>query len=248
MRCVLFEPDDQRAAELTTTLARARVLCDLAGFEGLADLGAALTGLQGVWPRYSAVLVGTLEDPGEAIRSIAEAAGPVPVLAIVDTADELAGACLKSAGAAAVLARPVAGEAIVSCIRTLRRRAMASQAAQASVSAGSLTVHLDGRDPEIAGEALRVSDRELSVLTLLARHMGEPVARESVSTALAGAHGERPMDRMADLYVAKLRQKLSAAMGGTTLISALPDGRFRLGEPLKTRGAVVPSTPTARSA
>jgi len=61
------------------------------------------------------------------------------------------------------------------------------------------------------GRVLRLSLRELEVLTVLARQQGRIVGREDLYTQVWGSK-LRPDDRSVDVYVHKLRTKLAGAL------------------------------------
>ncbi len=61
------------------------------------------------------------------------------------------------------------------------------------------------------GRALRLSRRELALLTALARHQGRVVPRQELYELVWGAE-LRSDDRSVDVYVHKLRTKLAEAL------------------------------------
>ncbi len=66
------------------------------------------------------------------------------------------------------------------------------------------------------GEPLRLTVRELALLTALAERQGRIVSRQELYVAVWG-EPYRKADRSVDVYIGKLRQKLEAA---------IPDRRF----------------------
>lgn len=82
--------------------------------------------------------------------------------------------------------------------------------------AGELEIHLGAGLVLATGRALVLSVREFELLVALARQRGTIVRRDELYRAVWGRE-LRAGDRSVDVYVSKLRDKLSAAM---------PDRRF----------------------
>lgn len=82
---------------------------------------------------------------------------------------------------------------------------------------GPLTVMPDERMARANGRTLVLSDRELRLLTELARKPDRIVSREQLFDLVWGRE-LRPGDRSIDVYVRKLRVKLQAALPGWSCI------------------------------
>jgi DNA-binding response OmpR family regulator len=77
--------------------------------------------------------------------------------------------------------------------------------------AGDLEVRPADHLAQVRGRALSLSVRELDVLVALVRNKGRIVPREELYATVWGAP-LRPHDRSVDVYVHKLRSKLSRAV------------------------------------
>jgi DNA-binding response OmpR family regulator len=69
----------------------------------------------------------------------------------------------------------------------------------------------------VAGRLLPLTVRELELLTALAERQGRIVSREELHAVVWGGP-YRKSDRSVDVYVGRLRQKLSAALPGSEFI------------------------------
>ena len=91
-----------------------------------------------------------------------------------------------------------------------------NDAGHESITVGPLEIHPDRYLVLVDGRSLPFSQRELTLLTVLARRRGEVVSRAELYQIAWG----RPLagtDRSVDVYVHKLRRKLE---------TAVPDVRF----------------------
>ena len=86
-----------------------------------------------------------------------------------------------------------------------------------AISIGELEVRPEEFIALVDGEPLQLTVRELELLTALVERAGRIVSREELYTVVWG-ETYRKSDRSVDVYVGKLRQKLSAAMPGRDFI------------------------------
>jgi DNA-binding response OmpR family regulator len=97
------------------------------------------------------------------------------------------------------------------------------------------------------GRALRLSQRELELLTALARHQGRVVPRQELYEIVWGSQ-LRADDRSVDVYVHKLRTKLAEALPEWDYIHTHFGLGYRLWpEPVKSRSQVFHGPSTGRS-
>ena len=92
-----------------------------------------------------------------------------------------------------------------------------AEPAQELLEVGPLQIMPDERLARANGKTLVLSDRELRLLTELARRPDRIVGREQLFS-LAWGRELRPGDRSIDVYVRKLRVKLQAALPGWSCI------------------------------
>ena len=84
---------------------------------------------------------------------------------------------------------------------------------------GDLTVHADGRDPEVAGMALSLPRRERRVLDVLARSHGRYVTKAQLYASLYGVLRSDIGECVVESHVSKLRRKLRLTLGGDPITS-----------------------------
>jgi DNA-binding response OmpR family regulator len=82
---------------------------------------------------------------------------------------------------------------------------------------GELDIRPDEYVALAQGQPLRLTVRELELLTALAERHGRVVSREELYQAV-WAEQYRKSDRSVDVYVARLRQKLADAIPGSQYI------------------------------
>ena len=82
---------------------------------------------------------------------------------------------------------------------------------------GRLEVRPDEHAALVDGRPLRLTVRELQLLATLASHPQRIMTREELFTAVWGGRPRRD-DRSVDVYVSRLRAKLSRALPETRLI------------------------------
>lgn len=82
---------------------------------------------------------------------------------------------------------------------------------------GRIEVRPEEHAALVDGRPLSLTLRELQLLATLARHPQRIMTREELFAAVWGGHPRRD-DRSVDVYVSRLRAKLSAALPETRLI------------------------------
>ena len=85
-----------------------------------------------------------------------------------------------------------------------------------------------------AGHPLRLTVRELELLTALAERHDRIVSREELYRAVWDEH-YRKSDRSVDVYIARLRQKLDEALPGRSYIHTHFGFGYRLSHPFHKR-------------
>jgi DNA-binding response OmpR family regulator len=101
------------------------------------------------------------------------------------------------------------------------------------ISVGSLEIRPDEFCATVDGERLDLTRRELDLLTALAARADRIVSRSELYAEVWG-RPYRPDERSVDVYVRKLRQKLEAALPGSTVIHTHFGFGYRLSHVLHT--------------
>lgn len=161
-----------------------------------------------------AFLVGGQEP--ESLSKLIRAHSPAPVIALPEQASLERTLALFRAGADDVVRKPVHAREILARVEAVRRRERVEPKA---VNVGALSVHFDGRSPEIDGVELALPRRERRILEVLAAHRGRWLTKAQVFSATYGLFDERVQESVVESHVSKLRRKLAAAMGGDPIES-----------------------------
>jgi two-component system OmpR family response regulator/two-component system response regulator RstA len=121
-----------------------------------------------------------------------------------EDADEVLGLEL---GADDYLVKPVRPRVLVARIRAHLRRAAAPIQSDQLHTHGHLRVDAQRREVHLAGVRVPLTTTEFDVLHYLVARAGEVVSREALYDDVFGSSWDG-MDRAADVYVSRLRQKL----------------------------------------
>jgi two-component system cell cycle response regulator CtrA len=101
-----------------------------------------------------------------------------------------------------------------------------------------LTAYFDGRDPVISGNRIKLSKREHSVFQHLALNSNKVISKDAIYDAVYGSAIEQPFDKVIDVYICKLRKKISAASSsGWQYIETVQGRGYKLTQPEKVSEA-----------
>lgn len=153
---------------------------------------------------------------------------PVLMLSGFDDADKKIDG-LK-AGADDFLGKPFNARELIARARAIIRRS--ERAADTVVKTGKVSVNLTAHTVDIGGRLLRLASKESSLLELLSKDKGKIVSRATISDHLyPGTNGPNDL-RIIDVFVSKLRKKLSRATDGETHIDTLWKRGYVLRDPV----------------
>ncbi len=99
------------------------------------------------------------------------------------------------------------------------------------VKTGKLTVNLDTRTVGINGQPLHLTGKEFGILELLSLRKGTTLTKEMFLNHLYGGMGE-PDLKIIDVFVCKLRKKLTAGTGGENYIETIWGRGYVLRDPV----------------
>jgi DNA-binding response OmpR family regulator len=145
-----------------------------------------------------------------------------PILVAVGTGDRDELSRVLDAGADDYLAKPVPHEEIAARLRALIRRASAPR--WAPLECGAVVLTPDVAEINVAGESVKLSPRERSLLQLLLRRRMQIVSREEILADVFG-YDFNPRTNLIDVQITRLRQKLAS---GGIMIEAIRGQGFRL--------------------
>jgi two-component system cell cycle response regulator CtrA len=229
MRVLIAEPELQMAETLAGTFEKAKIQTDTIAISEVASL-AATAGETGF--NYWGLILADSHDLDHILERLRAVDGSVPIVCLLPLRNSERAITLLSAGADDVLVKPTNPKEIAARLRAILRRGNGHDTSTMQI--GKLTVHLDGRDPEVDGQRLKLSHREHSIFTHLALHAGRVVPKESVYEAVYGMLDSQPYDKVIDVYICKLRKKLQDATGEQYIETVYGRG-YKLDLPEKTQ-------------
>ncbi len=131
-------------------------------------------------------------------------------------------------GADDYLTKPFDRAELVARIQAIVRRSKGH--AQPTVSVGRLEVNLEARTATIDGAPLHLTGKEYGILELLAMRKGTTLTKEQFLNHLYGGIDE-PELKIIDVFICKLRKKLTTASGGDNYIETVWGRGYVLRDP-----------------
>ncbi len=132
-----------------------------------------------------------------------------PILVMRQSRNSQATAAALDVGADDDIVAPVNGVEVRSRISSISRRA--GNSIPDSMTIGEVTAFFDGRDPEVSGKTVKLSPREHAIFQCLISNAPRVVSRVAVYDTVYGLSESQPFDKVIDVYVCKIRKKLSSA-------------------------------------
>ena len=224
MRVLLIEDDSATAQsiELMLKVENFNVYTTDLGGEGI-DLGKLY--------EYDIILLDlNLPDMSgyEVLRALRLAKVKTPIL-ILSGLDGIASK-VKGLGFGAddYLTKPFHKDEVVARIHAIVRRSKGH--AQSVMTVGDLVVNLDQKTVEISGARLHLTGKEYQMLELLVLRKGTTITKEALLSQLYGGMDEPGM-KIIDVFICKLRKKLTSASNGRDYIETVWGRGYVLREP-----------------
>jgi len=230
MRVLIVEDDSATSASIELVLKAEGFICDT------TDLGE--DGLEiGKLYDYDIIVLDLMLpdiDGYEVLRRLRAARVRTPIL-ILSGLGELDHK-IKGLGFGAddFLTKPFDKRELVARIHAIIRRAKGHS--ESIIRTGRFAVNLDARTVEVDGKPLHLTGKEYGILELLSLRKGTTLTKEMFLNHLYGGMDE-PELKIIDVFVCKLRKKMSQATGGENYI-----------ETVWGRGYVLRDQPTAEVA
>jgi len=224
MRVLLVEDDSATAKSIELMLKSEGYICDT------TDLGE--DGLEiGKLYDYDIIVLDLMlpdMDGYEVLRRLRSAKIETPVL-ILSGMSEL-DAKIKGLGFGAddYLTKPFDKRELIARIQAIVRRAKGHS--DSLIRTGRLTVNLDTRTAEVNGQPLHLTGKEYGILELLSLRKGTTLTKEMFLNHLYGGIDE-PELKIIDVFICKLRKKLSAATQGDNYIETVWGRGYVLRDP-----------------
>ena len=131
-------------------------------------------------------------------------------------------------GADDFLTKPFDRRELIARIQAIVRRAKGHS--ESVIRTGKLTVNLDSRTVEVEGQPLHLTGKEYGILELLSLRKGTTLTKEMFLNHLYGGMDE-PELKIIDVFVCKLRKKLSTPTGGENYIETVWGRGYVLRDP-----------------
>jgi two-component system, cell cycle response regulator CtrA len=224
MRVLLVEDDSATAASIEMMLRTEGFICDT------TDLGE--DGLEiGKLYDYDIIILDLMLpdiDGYEVLRRLRAARVRTPIL-ILSGLGELDHK-IKGLGFGAddFLTKPFDRRELIARIQAIVRRAKGHS--ESVIRTGKLTVNLDSRTVEVEGHPLHLTGKEYGILELLSLRKGTTLTKEMFLNHLYGGMDE-PELKIIDVFVCKLRKKLSIATAGENYIETVWGRGYVLRDP-----------------
>jgi len=224
MRVLLVEddPTTSRSIELMLTHANLNVYATDLGEEGI-DLAKLYD--------YDLILL-DLDLPDmdghEVLRQLRLARVETPILILTgsdDTESKIKG---FGFGADDYLTKPFHREELVARIHAIIRRSKGH--AQSVINTGKVSVNLDAKTVDVDGKTVHLTGKEYQMLELLSLRKGTTLTKEMFLNHLYGGMDE-PELKIIDVFICKLRKKLSIATDGDNYIETVWGRGYVLRDP-----------------
>ncbi|MBL4807460.1 MAG: response regulator transcription factor [Rhodobacteraceae bacterium] len=225
MRVLLVEDDPMTAKsiEMMLTSANLNVYTTDLGEEGI-DLAKLYD--------YDIILLDlNLPDMNghEVLRQLRLAKIETPILILSgmdDTENKIKG---FGFGADDYLTKPFHREELVARIHAIVRRSKGH--AQSTIETGDVSVNLDAKTVEANGRPVHLTGKEYQMFELLSLRKGTTLTKEMFLNHLYGGMDE-PELKIIDVFICKLRKKLSVALGGENYIETVWGRGYVLRDPV----------------
>ena len=225
MRILLVEDDAASAKSIEMMLKPAGYVC-----EGM-NLGE--DGLEfGKLFNYDLIILDIMLPDGggyEVLRKLRAAKIQTPILILSGLSEPDHKIMGLYYGADDYLTKPFDSEELIARIQAIVKRPQGHS--ETVIRTGDIAVNLDSRTVEVNGQYLHLTGKEFEILALLSLRKGKTVSKEMFLNHLYGGMDE-PELKTIDVFVYKLRKKLSAATGSDNYIGTIRGSGYVLRDPI----------------
>jgi len=225
MRVLIIEDDPvtSKSIELMLTHANLNAYATDLGEEGI-DLAKLYD--------YDLILMdlGLPDISGhEVLRQLRMARIETPIVAL--TRDDSTESKLKffGFGGDAYITKPFHREAMIAEIHAVMRRSRGHS--QSVINTGQISVNLDEKTVSVDSKTVNLTGKEYQMLELLSLRKGTTLTKEMFLNQLYGGMDE-PELKIIDVFIQKLRKKLSNATGGENYIETVWGRGYVLRDPI----------------
>ncbi|MEL6277327.1 MAG: response regulator transcription factor [Pseudomonadota bacterium] len=141
-------------------------------------------------------------------------------------------------GADDYMTKPFSREEFIARIHAIIRRSKGHS--QSVISTGKVKVNLDAKTVEVDSQRVHLTGKEYQMLELLSLRKGTTLTKEMFLNHLYGGLDE-PELKIIDVFICKLRKKLSTATGGENYIETVWGRGYVLRDPEGEEGTPIPT-------
>ena len=174
-------------------------------------------------------------DGFEVLRRLRDSRVNTPVLILSGLGESESKVKGLGHGADDYLTKPFIKEELMARIQAIVRRSQGH--AQSVIQTGRLMVNLDTRTVEVDSQPIHLTGKEYGILELLSLRKGTTLTKEMFLNHLYNGMDE-PELKIIDVFICKLRKKLSTATGGENYIETVWGRGYVLRDPEPTQKAV----------
>ena len=224
MRVLLVEDDTSMAESIEAMLKSASMVVDITE---LGEDGLEIAKLYD----YDIIILDLMlpdMDGLDVLRRLRSARVETPVLILSGLAEAERKVKGLGSGADDYLTKPFNKAELMARIQAIVRRSKGH--AQSIISTGKLAVNVDGRTVEVEGRSVHLTGKEYGILELLSLRKGTTLTKEMFLNHLYGGMDE-PELKIIDVFICKLRKKLTTATEGENYIQTVWGRGYALRDP-----------------
>ena len=224
MRVLLIEDDPATLQSVGMMLQSENMVVDT------TDLGEDGLDLAKIYDYDIVILDLMLPDMDglDVLRRLRDARVETPVLilsGLTESENKIKGLGI---GADDYLTKPFDKGELLARIQAIVRRSKGHS--QSVIKTGRLSVNLDARTVDVEGQPIHLTGKEYGILELLSLRKGTTLTKEMFLNHLYGGMDE-PELKIIDVFICKLRKKLSAATSGDNYIETVWGRGYVLRDP-----------------
>ena len=225
MRVLLVEDDSATAKSIDMMLRSEGYICDT------TDLGEDGLEIGKIYDYDLIVLDLMLPDMDgyEVLRRLRGARVETPILILSGLSEPDNKVKGLGFGADDYLTKPFDKGELIARIQAIVRRSKGYS--ESIIRTGKLSVNLDTRTVEVNNQPIHLTGKEYGILELLSLRKGTTLTKEMFLNHLYGGMDE-PELKIIDVFVCKLRKKLSNATGGENYIETVWGRGYVLRDPI----------------
>jgi two-component system cell cycle response regulator CtrA len=178
----------------------------------------------------------------EVLKTLRLAKVQTPILILSGNAIVEAKVKALGFGADDYMTKPFHKDELVARIQAVVRRSKGHS--QSVITTGKLTVNLDAKTVEVDGSRVHLTGKEYQMVELLALRKGATLTKEMFLNHLYGGMDEPEM-KIIDVFICKLRKKLSVACAGEQYIETVWGRGYVMRDPDEPKSAGAPDSALA---